>query len=43
MKFTRIWGTGPKDDRKNLKLKVNFVYPEEDASPVEPSPSKVNI
>ncbi len=27
MQFTKIW-EGPKDDRKNIKLKVEFKYPE---------------
>jgi len=25
--YAKIWADGPKDDRKNLKLKVDFVYP----------------
>jgi hypothetical protein len=28
LQYTRIWDAGQKDDRKNIKLKVNFKYPE---------------
>lgn len=28
IQYSKIWGNTPKDDRKNLKLKVEFIYPD---------------
>ena len=37
--YNRIWNTGSKDEKKNLKLKVDFVYPDSVEVPSEPKRS----
>lgn len=40
--FTKIWD-GPKDDRKNIKLKVDFKFPEATASTASSAPAPSTI